>query len=39
MKVIFMEQGLWDFTQEGQETPSAADASPAVKNDFRLRSD
>ena len=39
MKVIFMEQGLWDFTQEGQETPPAADASPAVKNDFRLRSD
>ena len=39
MKLIFMEHGLWGFTQEGQETPPAADASPAVKNDFHLRSD
>ena len=34
-----MERGLWGFTQEGQETPPAADASAAVKNAFRLRSD
>ena len=39
MKLIFMELGLWGFTQGGQETPPAADASPAVNNDFRLRSD
>ena len=39
MKFIFMEHGLWGFTQEGQETPPAADASPAVNNDFRLGSD
>lgn len=39
MKLIFMEQGLWGFAQEGQETPPAANASPAVKNDFCLRSD
>ena len=39
MKLIFMEHGLWGFTQEGQETPPAANASPAVKNDFCLRSD
>ena len=34
-----MERGLWGFTQEGQETPPAADASAVVKNAFRLRSD
>ena len=39
MKLIFTEQGLWGFAQEGQETPPAANASPAVKNDFCLRSD
>ena len=39
MKLIFMEHGLWGFTQEGQETPPAADASAAVKIVFRLRSD
>ena len=39
MKLIFMEDGLWGFTQEGQETPPAADASPAVNNDFHLQSD
>ena len=34
-----MERGLWGFTQEGQEAPLAADASAAVRNAFRLRSD
>ena len=34
-----MERGLWGFTQEGQETPSAETATTAVKNAFRLRSD
>ena len=34
-----MEHGSWGFTQEGQETPQAADASAAVKNVFRLQSD
>ena len=34
-----MERGLWGFTQEGQETPPAADASAAVRNAFRVRSD
>ena len=31
-----MESGLWGLTQEGQETPPAADASAAVRNAFRL---
>ena len=39
VKLVLMERGLWGFTQEGQETPPAADASAAVKNAFRLRSD
>ena len=39
VKLILMERGLWAFTQEGQETPPAADASVAAKNAFRLRSD
>ena len=34
-----MERGLWGFTQEGQETPPAVDASATAKNAFRLRSD
>ena len=34
-----MERGLWGFTQEGQESPLAADASATVKSAFRLRSD
>ena len=34
-----MERGLWGFTQEGQETPPAADALAAVRNAFRLWSD
>ena len=36
VKLVLMERGLWGFTQEGQETPLAADASAAVKNAFRL---
>ena len=39
MKLIFLEHGSWSFTQEGQETPPAADTSAAVKNVFCLRSD
>ena len=39
VKLVLMERGLWGFTQEGQETPPTADASAAVKNAFRLRSD
>ena len=39
VKLVLMERGLWGFTQEGQETPLAADASAAVKNAFRLQSD
>ena len=39
VKLVLMERGLWGFTQEGQETPPAADASAVVKNAFRLRSD
>ena len=39
VKLVLMERGLWGFTQEGQETPPAADASGALKNTFRLRSD
>ena len=40
VKLLLMERGLWGFTQEGQETPPAADAySAAAKNAFRLRSD
>ena len=34
-----MERGLWEFTQEGQETPPAETATTAVKNAFKLRSD
>ena len=34
-----MEHGSWGFTQEGQETPQAADVSAAVKNVFRFQSD
>ena len=34
MKLVFIEHGLWGFTQEGQETPPAADAYPAVKKIF-----
>ena len=39
VKLVVMERGLWGFTQEGQETPPAADASAVAKNAFRLRSD
>ena len=39
VKLVLMERGLWGFTQEGQETPPAADASAAVRNTFRLWSD
>ena len=39
VKLVLMERGLWGFTQEGQDTPPAADASVVVKNAFRLRSD
>ena len=39
VKLILMERGLWGFTQEGQETPPAVDASATAKNAFRLRSD
>ena len=30
VKLVLMERGLWGFTQEGQETPPAANASAAV---------
>jgi hypothetical protein len=39
MKLVLMERGLWGFTQPGKETPPEADATTAVKNAFRLRSD
>ena len=39
VKLILMERGLWGFTQEGQESPPAADASATVKSAFPLRSD
>ena len=36
VKLVLMKRGLRGFTQEGQETPPAADAS--VTNAFCLRS-
>ena len=39
VKLVLMKRGLWGFTQEGQEIPPANDASAALKNAFRLRSD
>ena len=36
MKLVFMESGLWGFTQEGQEVPPEPIASAAVRNAYRL---
>ena len=37
MKLVFMERGLWGFTQEGQEVPPTASA--AERNAYRLHWD
>ena len=39
IKLVLMERGLWGFTQEGQEIAPGKDASAAVRNAYRLRSD
>ena len=39
MKLVLMERGLWDFTQEGQEISPESTASATTRNAYRLHSE
>ena len=39
VKLVLMERGLWEFTQEGKEQPPEETATDTVKRSFQQRSD